>query len=246
MSYSRAGGNKRGPRDPARQGGRGLQLHELARLRQAAYRLFGSLFLYPDDEWSAVLRRVAEGLLADSQPLSRFAFWGRWQGLLDSLQRVDRANRAALEAEYVDTLVTTSYGAPCLPYESAYFPPEAAAGVLAELDRAYARAGFRVAPAFTEPPDHAAVELEFMSLLCGGEAEAWRQKNRRDGVERLEREVDFLSRHLGRWFPEFAERIAARSGGFYAVATDAARAFIAHDLELVTGLLERYREAACA
>ncbi len=223
----------------------GLPLHELARLRQAAYRILGAVLLYPHAESIATLPAVAEQLLLESRPFTEFAFWRAWERLLGSLRAWDGADPAALEAAYVSTFVVAPDGAPCLPYESAYLPREATGWVLAELDREYARAGFSVDPSFNEPPDHAAVELEFMSVLCKEEAEAWRRRSLGEGVERLDREAIFLDRHLGRWFPELARRVAERDGGaFYALATDAARTFIAHDLELVTTLLGRYREVA--
>ncbi|MEE9197211.1 MAG: molecular chaperone TorD family protein, partial [bacterium] len=105
--------------------------------------------------------------------------------------------------------------------------------------------GFSLAPAVGEPPDHAAVELEFMSLLCGREVEAWIREDLTESAESLEREKHFLAQHLSRWFPEFTRRVANRNGsGFYALAADAAQAFIAHDLDLVSVLLGRFQEVA--
>lgn len=223
----------------------GLPLHELARLRQAAYRILGAVLLYPHAESIATLPSVARQLLMESRPFREFTFWGAWERLLGRLRGWNTTDQASLEAAYVGAFMVASDGAPCFPYESAYLPREATGWVLAELDREYALAGFTVAPAFNEPPDHAAVELEFMSILCGEEAEAWRRQSLRKAVERLHREASFLDRHLGRWFPELARRVAERDGSaFYALATDAARTFIAHDLELVTTLLSRYREVA--
>lgn len=226
----------------AREGG--LPLHELARLRQAVYRLLGAVLLYPDGEWFATLPRVADELLREGQPLSRFAFWPAWERLLRALHGLDGADRGALEAAYVGTFMTPADGAPSLPYESAYYPPEAVGGVLASLDREYARAGFSVASSFKEPPDHAAVELEFMGLLCQEEARAWERHDLAGAVERLGREQGFLERHLACWFPAFARAAELDGGAFYALATGAARDFLAHDLDLTTVLLDRYREEA--
>jgi TorA maturation chaperone TorD len=172
------------------------------------------------------------------------AFWGPLERFLSSLHKVDSADRAELEAAHVRHFMLTSEGIACPPYESAYLPREAVGWLMAELDRQYARAGFAVNPAFGESPDHAAVELEFMSVLCGDEARAWKRERFADGVERLDRQAGFLDQRLCRWFPELARRVASRDeSGFYAIATDAARTFIAHDLELVTALLGRFRGA---
>lgn len=246
MSVSLARKGKKGSRGRARKGE--IPLAELARLRQAAYRVLGTVLLYPHAELIAILAPVAKQLLVESRPFREFAFWGAWERLLGSLQAWDGADQARLEAAYVSTFMVASDGAPCFPYESAYLPREATGWVLAELDREYAqyaRVSLSVAPSLKEPPDHAAVELEFMSVLCGEEAQAWRRKNLDEGVKRLDREASFLDQHLSRWFPELARRVAERDGGaFYPLATDAARTFIAHDLELVTALLGRFRAVA--
>jgi len=223
--------------------GNGLPLSELARLRQAAYRLFGSVLLYPDEEWVTTLPGVADGLLAESRALSRFPFWDRESQFLAALRRLDPGEQPALEAAYVATFVTGADNGPCHPYESAYHPPDATAWVLAELDRNYAEGGFSVAPSFHEPPDHAAVELEFMGLLCGEEAAAWERSDLAEALVRLERQAGFLDRHLARWFPELARRAGEpERDAFYRLATDAACAVIAHDLEIVNTLVRHYRE----
>ena len=223
----------------------GLPIRELARLRQAAYRVLGTVLLYPHADSIVPLSPVAAELLVESRRLSSFAFWGVWERLLSSLQALNGTDAAGLEAAYAATFGVASDGTSCFPCESAYFPPDATGWVLAEMDREYGRAGFKVALSSGEPPDHVAVELDFMSLLCGQEAEAWRRKRVGEAVERLDQEAGFLERHLGRWFPVLARRVADRGdSAFYALATDCARTFIAHDLELVTALLGRYREVA--
>jgi TorA maturation chaperone TorD len=223
----------------------GLPVLELARLRQAAYRVLGAVFLYPRADTLLRLAPVAVELLVASRQLSSFAFWGVWERLLASLAALDAPAAAGLEPAYAATFAVTSDGTSCFPCESAYFPPDAAGWVLAELEREYGRAGFQMALSSGEAPDHVAVELDFMSLLCGQEGEGWRRKQVGEAVERLDQEAGFLERHLGRWFPVLAGRVAKRGdSAFYGLATDCARTFIAHDLGLVTALLDRYREVA--
>jgi TorA maturation chaperone TorD len=222
-----------------------MRLADLARLREGAYRFLGGVLLYPDAEWIATFPRVAEALLEESRPFARFPFWEQWKRLLGSLRGLDEADQGSVEDMYVSNFVVNSEGMVCLPYESAYLPREAAGWVLAELERDYVKAGFSVAPSPAGSPDHASAELEFMSLLCREEGKAWKRRSLGDGVSHLDREASFLDRHLSKWFPEFARRTAGRDGGgLYVVATDAAWAFIAHDLELVTALIGRYREVA--
>lgn len=223
----------------------GLPVRELARLRQAVYRVLGAVLLSPRAGGIVSLSGVAAALLRESRLLDRFAFWGVWERLLSSLTECGETGGVELEVAYAATFAVVSDRTPCFPCESAYFPPDVTGWVLAELDGEYGRAGCKVAPAFGEPPDHVAVELDFMSFLCGQEAEAWRHKRRGAAVERLDREAGFLERHLGRWIPVLARRVADRGdSAFYALATDCARTFVAHDLELVRALRGRYRAVA--
>jgi TorA maturation chaperone TorD len=83
------------------------------------------------------------------------------------------------------------------------------------------------------------VELEFMAFLCSLEAQAWEREASKEGIEILEWQQDFLGQHLGRWFSAFVRQLAAvASESFYAVAAIASGAFIHHDRDLVTLLLE--------
>ncbi|MFQ5915562.1 MAG: molecular chaperone [Nitrospinota bacterium] len=222
-----------------------MPLKDLARLREGSYRLFGTLLLYPDGDWIATLSRLAERLAEETQPFRQFAFWAQWERLLGALQRLSDGDRSALEAEYVNGLVVPSGEEAGLLYESSYVPRKDVAWVMAELAGEYARLGFSLDPAVNEPPDHAAIELEFMSLLCGKEGEAWIRENLAESVGCLYRERRFLVQHLFQWFPEFTRQAANRNDpGFYALVADAAHAFIAHDLDLVTALLGRLQEVA--
>lgn len=221
-----------------------MRLGHLARLRQAVYRLFGAALLYPDADWVATLPRAAGPLLRTSAPLAGLPFGGSWRRFLAALGRLGSADRPALEAAYVRHFVAGPGARPALPYESAYLPPEASGWLLGALDQEYARAGFEVSSSLGEPPDHTAVELEFMGILCGEEATAWEGPDLGRGLRQLEWEASFLHQHLGRWFPLFARQVAEQAAtGFYAAAIGAARAFLLHDLDLTAALLGRYREA---
>jgi TorA maturation chaperone TorD len=215
----------------------------LARFRQIAYRLFGSLFLYPDEARLATLMEVARELLSQSEPLAAFPFFGRWRRLLATLTTADgRSLTTIVPQKYVRLFRANSDGALCLPYESFYLDPQrkAAGWIAAQLEREYAAAGLALSPFLRELPDHVAVELEFMAFLCGREAEAWEEEALEKGLRVLERQRTFLGEHLGRWFPAFTRQVAvADQGGLYAVAAEAAAAFVHHDRDLVALLLEQ-------
>jgi TorA maturation chaperone TorD len=223
-----------------------MRLADLARVRQAGYRLFSSALLYPDEERFETLGAVAQELEGRSRRLAEFAFFPQWSRFVRALVTWADGGMAGVEQAYVRLFVVSPDGI-CPPYASHYLAPGAPAQVMAEVEGEYARAGFSVPPSLGEPPDHIAVELEFMGLLCAEEAEAWNRRSPGDAVQRLDREASFLDRHLSRWFAEFFDQVAALDGGgFYTLATDAARAFLAHDLDLTTALLGRYREVATA
>lgn len=225
--------------------GGSIRLRELALLRQGAYRLLATTFLYPNPERIQTVSLLAASLGEASHPFAEFSFWIQWKRLLAALWGLRDTDRAALEAAYVPNFMVSSEAALCGAYESAHVEKEATGRVLAELDREYARAGLLLAEVCPDPPDHIAVELEFMSVLCGGEAEAWRRKAVDDAAAQLEREARFLGRHLGWWLPEFASTVARHDpDSLYAIATDAAWAFVSHEKDLVATLLTRFQRLA--
>lgn len=219
-----------------------VRLTELARFRQAAYRLFGAALLYPAADRMAMLVGAARELAGESEPYAGFAFFPQWMAFLTSLGRRGESGTGDLEETYLDLFVVNQK----VPlYESRFLTPEAPGLTMAALDGAYRVAGLSVAGSFKEPPDHAAVELEFMSFLCGKEAEVWSKRSRQDAVQQLELEARFLDRHLSLWFPAFAEQVVHHApNSFYASVTRAAHALIGHDQGLLAGLLAEYRQQA--
>jgi TorA maturation chaperone TorD len=159
-----------------------------------------------------------------------------------SLRGVSPTTSAISEQAYLD-LFLVHQKVPL--YESRFLTPKTPELTMAALDGEYGAAGLAVATSFKEPPDHAAVELEFMSFLCGKEAEAWSKRSLKDGVKQLEAEAGFLGRHLYLWFPVLAEQVARHAGdGFYTVVTRAAHDFIGHDQALLDALLMQYHQEA--
>ncbi len=61
-----------------------------------------------------------------------------------------------------------------------------------------------------QPPDHIAIELEFLSYLCGLEAEALQGGVRKKGAELAAEQKSFLGAYVLPWMPQFVENI--RSG----------------------------------
>ncbi len=204
---------------------------EMRRLRQALYRLFGALFLYADADRLAKLRAAAGGLRQEGNLWGEAAFSSPLQELLEVLSQLTGETTGRIEEEYV-RLFLAKPAAP--PYESYYLDPEgqSRARIANQLEREYAQAGLALSPALKDLPDHIAVELEFMSFLCGQEAEAWEAEALEGGTRARERQRSFLGQHLGRWFPAFARRVReAAPGGLYAVVAEVAYAFLRHELD---------------
>ena len=219
-----------------------LPLSDLARLRQGVYRLFGSVLIYPDQEWMETIPPLAGALIEETTQLTEFGFWGAWENLLLSLQSLDDTDRKALEAVYVKYLMMNDPAEGCAPYESIFIKREDVAWLIGELDGIYAKEGFSLSPSVNQMPDHASVQLEFLSALCAREADAWERESSEEAVMYLRSQISFLEGHVSRWFPEFSGRLSRRfEGGFYALAADSAWLFMAYEMELIRSLIARYQ-----
>jgi TorA maturation chaperone TorD len=202
--------------------------------RQGRYRFFGGALLPPSPGLRETLANAAEYL--DSLNLETFPFLGEW-----------RAMRVVLEApaeedlirEYVRLFASGVDGALCPPTESWYLTEAEGGGIatlVSEVEQAYRGWGFSATSA-SEPPDHAATELELMSALCSSEARAWQHDDSSGVAEWLRAEDQFLRSHLALWFPHYADRVAAvDAGAFYAAVVRTANAFVLHDVDLVRAL----------
>jgi len=135
----------------------------------------------------------------------------------------------------------------CPPYESVYVEREGRERGLVSVavERAYTDFGIALAEG-GELPDHAALELGFLAVLCDEEAQAWRDGEVERALDHLRCEADFHEQHLQRWFSTFARRVAraAAAGSFYRDLAEAARAFVVHDRDLIQMLVEEPSLAA--
>lgn len=204
---------------------------ELGRLRQGLYRLFGALFLYPDEDRLMALQAAAGALLAQDDAWAALPFADPLRRLLTALNTLDES--LEVEEEH-NRLFAAKPAAP--PYESYYLDTEGQnrAWIANRVAHVYAEAGLALSPSLKELPDHVAVELELLSFLCGKEAEAWEAGEQEAGARARERQRDFLGQHLGRWFPVFTRRVhEARPEALYGAVIEAAYAFLRHELDLL-------------
>lgn len=62
-----------------------------------------------------------------------------------------------------------------------------------------------------QPPDHIAIELEFMYFLIFKEMKASESSNPKNRSGYLKKQKSFLETHLGRWVSEFADSVIANA-----------------------------------
>ena len=227
-------------RDDADMSGE-YQLSDLAELRRAVYALLGSLFLYPGEEEIEGVVAASAGLRRQADLAEAFSFFPRLRLVLELAEGAGDEARRRLEEEYLDLFAFSASQPPCPPFESAYVDgkPLGRGLVAVEVQRAYAASGVTLASP-GELPDHVALELAFLSLLCAEEGQAWREAQVDQAASCLHREKAFHDQHLQRWFPTFARRVSlvAAPASLYRHLAEAARAFVVHDRDLIQALAE--------
>lgn len=246
VEHSGAGGR---PPDAARLSDRLLPLAGLAGVREAVYRSISEALLYPSDDRIAALRNAKNGLAAQSDTAAQFAFYEDWRSLLSTLGTLDGARTGELQGQYIRLFQAAPGGVPCPPYESFYVDDGRlpTGWVLALVEGEFLLAGVAISPEVHEQPDHIAMELEFLAILCGQESAAWEDGDPVQARKALHTERRFLSRHLCSWLPSFAERVSvADTTGFYNAISAAGDAFVRYDADLVSALYELALEVASA
>jgi len=166
------------------------------------------------------------------------------RGLKKIEEHLDQAGHKS-SAELLDTLAEaftslfrglSAFHSPPPPYESVYVD----GGVLYGLstDRVatrYRKFGLEVQP--NEPPDHIALELDFMRFLCEKEAESWQSE--KGGWDVIKEEDAFLSEHLALWVPALCESIRNFDAtGLYSGLADVTEGWIGCDREIILGLAD--------
>jgi TorA maturation chaperone TorD len=189
--------------------------------RADCYRLLGACFCPPERE-----RWLAEGTCLELAkalgPLAPDAA-GHAAALHEALAAADAL---ALRVDHA-ALFVGPFALKAAPYGSVYL--EAGRTLLGDttLDAAarYAAAGLRVV--LREPPDHVAVELEFMQVLAARAATAAASGNHAAAAPLAEAQREFLAVHLGAWGEAFCEAVACEATtAFYRCLAACLRAFL--------------------
>lgn len=228
------------PRQTRTRRGSSMLTLELARFREGAYRLFSQALLYPSPKRLATLATATEELGLGDNTLAQFAFFGDWRRVLARLRDVG-GPRPDLEEQHVALFGASKAGTLCPPYESVFMSPSGQPDglLMARVEAAYSEIGIAPSPDTGELPDHVAIELEFMAMLCGQEAAAWEANVVADAARSMRRAKRFLEGHLSVWLPAFSRQLArADKDGFYRTVSEGAAAFVLYDRDLVAAFLE--------
>lgn len=148
------------------------------------------------------------------------------QSLLDLATDFAATDRDSLKAEYSGLFEVGDEGPPVPIRES--LRRERSVAQREEVVRFYAHFGGDIETNHAWQPDHAAIELEFMHLLCHRELHA---DDANDALTFQLAQLDFSARHLDAWLPALAQDVhEARPDGRYARITRAVADFVAADL----------------
>ncbi|MHC4094065.1 MAG: TorD/DmsD family molecular chaperone [Planctomycetota bacterium] len=217
---------------------------DVARWRERAYRLLSELFAYPSAAAVEAIPGEARDLLARDAEVAGLAY-GPVLRFLRGLANLNIADVPELQQTFLSMFGTGATPEPIPLAETAFLDPEAMVSgwVIGSLESAYGTAGVSSAGAGGgESPDHIAVELEFVSILCEGEADAWAASDSTGASRALKRQVRFLEKHPSNWLPVLAREVRNRHNGLYALAAEAAHATVAHDIDFLITLRSELRE----
>ncbi len=152
----------------------------------------------------------------------------------------------SLSVEYTRLFrgIRSGYGPPP-PYESVYSSEsQALMGRAAfEVQREYAKAGVGTPAEYNEPPDYIGLEFDFMRFLAEKEAESWEKEECDRALGYLNKERDFLGKHILKWVPGFCDKVIEMAElDFYRGTAKMTRGFITDDYERVESFTDALKQ----
>jgi len=160
-------------------------------------------------------------------------------------EEMDRMEREAYhldigvyEAEHVRLFVNALEGVAAPPYASFYHEGRLLGRPAQEALAFYRRFQLGQGPACTDPPDHIAVELEFLRLLCSLQEDCLARGRREEAESFLQDQAEFFFLHLFPWAPSFCRKVlAAGRLAFYSLLAAFTLGFLLEE--------KKYLEATC-
>jgi TorA maturation chaperone TorD len=213
-----------------------MEINELVQLRRLAYGMLGAMLLHPEKATLTEIAEVAGQLRTEFTWDAELAFSVPWDEFVTAVEELTLADMPRLQSEYSGLFDAGAFPQPIPLMESAYLNPTsfAAGQLMADLDGEYTGAGLAMVATGAETPDHAGVELEFISYLCELESDALESGDMPAILDSVQRQERFLRQHPCRWLPSLARAVESRGrSDFYARATRAAHALTSHDVDFV-------------
>jgi len=220
--------------------GIGVDRRVLARSRACTYQALSLMYTEPVNErtlallrsWTALGNQLPSGIFQETIK----------RGLRKIEERLDQAGEEG-SAELLDMLAEaftslfrglSAFRCPPPPYESVYVDGGLLYGP--STDRVAARyREFGLKVQYNEPPDHIALELDFMRFLCEREAES--RQSEKGGCNFIKEEGAFLREHLAMWVPALCENVRKFDAtGVYSGLADVTEGWIGCDREIIDGL----------
>lgn len=208
----------------------------LALARSRIYQLLSGAFLYPDDDFVALLQQgiFMEELKECGEFLPDELKNGFLQRIREQEKIFEELPPGELKIEYGRAL-GLSISKDCPPCETEYGVHHIfqQTQTLANLAGFYKAFGLEISQKQGERLDHVGVELEFMGFLAYKEYYA--QQNHGEDKARICREAQqkFLKENLGRWAPLFLRLLMNKTAeGFYHGLAAVTEEFLKADMRL--------------
>ena len=197
-----------------------------------AYKLMADCYQRPDDETLEKINALADALKSVCPIGASYT-----ASLATELRQTFDLEQIRLDYA---RLFLGPFTMPAAPYGSVYLEGKRQLmgdSTLDVLER-YRRAGLKIAPDFNDPPDHIAVELEFMSFLIFRAIESSDNSYTAQVVEFFELQKSFLEDHVGVWVFEFADAVEKNAATeFYRNLAKATAAFLKDDYQVFSTVL---------
>ena len=191
---------------------------ELTEARARIYRLLATVYVKPPDlDFLRVISGWASSLTETEESLGMLP--AQMRRGLDTLrsffEKVEEDSWENLEETISIEFTMLFRGvnrrhSPLPPYESLYRDEarRTFGDLTVEVHDQYRRFGLDLTNSLQgEPPDHISFELEFMSILCNRETEAWQKDDQDQASQLLLAEREFLREHLMTWLPKFCAKV---------------------------------------